>query len=263
MGLSRSAIEAIAKTLRTNEAYPRRALIIGKQDVYGDELQVRNWIRRSSEANHTVSCQISNKPGWREAGFIHDVSVLQMMGIQEVVTLDCSSYEGADFVWDLNDSVVSIASKIGLFDVVLDAGCMEHIFNVPMVLQNYFHLLRVDGLCIHILPASGHVNHGFYSFSPCLFSDYYTANKWQIEEQQIYKYSHSQSQWKSAGVHSHGKLLMYCVARKLSCSTCNARVQQSEYQDLWLQKKPDKWHSTKVKWILKFPLIASIIRKLL
>ena len=61
--------------------------------------------------------------------------------------------------------------------MIIDGGTMEHIFHIPNVLNNIYRMLRVGGRIIHISPSSNYVDHGFYSFSPTLFYDFYQTNK--------------------------------------------------------------------------------------
>ena len=46
MGLARSAIQLIAETIRDHRI-SGRVLIIGKQDVWGTEIEVIRWLRAS------------------------------------------------------------------------------------------------------------------------------------------------------------------------------------------------------------------------
>ncbi len=63
----------------------------------------------------------------------------------------------------------------GKYDLLFDSGSLEHIFNVPTVLQNYVHLIRKDGILVLDLPVDGCSGHGFFQFSPELVYRYFTA----------------------------------------------------------------------------------------
>ena len=76
-------------------------------------------------------------------------------------------YEGADIVHDLNRPLPQ--SLHGSFDVVLDGGLLEHVFNFPMALKNSMEMVKVGGHLLLIAPANNNFGHGFYQFSPELF----------------------------------------------------------------------------------------------
>jgi SAM-dependent methyltransferase len=98
---------------------------------------------------------------------------LSWLGASSVRAMDISAYEGAAIIHDLNAPVP--ANLHNAFDFIFDGGTLEHVFNVPIALQNIMDMLRVNGLFISVTPANNWVGHGFYQFSPELmmrvFSD--------------------------------------------------------------------------------------------
>lgn len=92
---------------------------------------------------------------------------LRMLGSDQVTSMDFSGYEGAELVHDMNKSIDQAnASK---YDVVLDGGTLEHIFNVPVAIKNLMDLVRVGGRLLLITPINNFCGHGFYQFSPEFF----------------------------------------------------------------------------------------------
>ena len=87
---------------------------------------------------------------------------------------DVSSYENPDFIIDLNQPVDPV--HYNQFDVILDAGTLEHVFDVATAFDNINRMLRVGGNVVIFVPASNSIDHGFYSFSPTLFFDYFGDN---------------------------------------------------------------------------------------
>jgi len=169
MGLARTAIKLIAETVRDHKI-GGRALLIGKQDVWGSESEIVRWLGDCGMTPAPCEVRISLKPEFRRLNFIQDVSLFELMGFKRVVTLDNSDYEGAEILCDLNRPVSDgFLEKTGRFDLVIESGCLEHIFNVPQVLKNLFHLTADRGVAVHIAPSSNYVDHGFYMFSPTLF----------------------------------------------------------------------------------------------
>ena len=87
-----------------------------------------------------------------------------LLGMREVVAVDASAYEGATWVHDFNTAVP--LDRHGTFDLVIDGGTLEHVFNVPIAYANCMRLLRVGGRFIGGNPANNLMGHGFYQFSP-------------------------------------------------------------------------------------------------
>ena len=83
---------------------------------------------------------------------------------REVQSLDFSSYEGADLLHDLNKPVPD--SWHGKYDVVVEAGTLEHIFNFPIAVANLMKMTRVGGTMFFSMIANNLCGHGFYQFSP-------------------------------------------------------------------------------------------------
>ncbi len=92
-----------------------------------------------------------------------------ILGAKDFHTLDISNYQGAELIANLN---IKLEDKFkDSYDVVLDAGTIEHLSNTPIALQNIFDLLKNDGIFYFGSPCNNWVNHGFFQFSPTFFKD--------------------------------------------------------------------------------------------
>jgi hypothetical protein len=101
------------------------------------------------------------------------------LGFERCLALDMSGYEGAQIIHDLNSTELAEEHR-GIADCVVDAGTLEHVFQLPAALGTIFELLRADGMVIHTTPANGYLDHGFYQISPTLYYDYYRANQFRV-----------------------------------------------------------------------------------
>ena len=129
----------------------------------------------------------SDKRPLNDSGIGDDV-LFRSLGFDQVVTTDNDDFESADVIFDLNSSGPP-PELLNRFDVILDCGTLEHIFDLPNALNNICRMLKTGGRVIHISPSSNHIDHGFYMFSPTLFFDFYSANHFEINTIQVIRYT--------------------------------------------------------------------------
>lgn len=135
---------------------------------------------------HERDAVLSNFLELREQGFISDLALFTAIGFDEVWVLDASSYEGADFVFDMNQRGIMDVLKPP-FDWVVDIGTTEHIFNVMNVFQNIHEALGSDGHVLHFVPGNSGMNHGFFQFSPILYYQYYHENGYDLKDLKLFE----------------------------------------------------------------------------
>lgn len=204
-----------------------RFLQLSKEHRFGGSLLTlgRQWVLLTiKDCDWLIRCGILQQktplrwvyhPTWRET-YIHSEDFFRIAGFSSVESLDVSSYENPTYQIDLNKE--SVPDK--QFDFILDGSTIEHVFHLPNTLRNIYRMLNVDGRVLHISPADGCMNEGFYQLSPCFFEDYYLANGWQIERSEI--------------TDDEGKRDIVLV-RKLAESTADTIPFQSRYteKDYW------------------------------
>jgi SAM-dependent methyltransferase len=91
-----------------------------------------------------------------------------------LTVLDISDYESARLIHDLNRPVPAELHE--RFDVVIEAGSLEHIFNFPVAVGNLMRMLKVGGFMYLTVPANNLCGHGFYQFSPELMFRVFTPD---------------------------------------------------------------------------------------
>jgi len=108
---------------------------------------------------------------------ISDTLFYTALGFEIMDSIDVQGT--ATIIFNLNNKgIIDIIDK--RYNLVIDAGVMEHVFDIRSVFLNSTDLLTPEGYIIHILPANNTMDHGFYQFSPTLFNDYYLTNKYEI-----------------------------------------------------------------------------------
>ena len=164
------------------------------------------------------------------------------LGFDQVESIDISDFEGCTHIFDLNTPGVPYDLR-ERFDAIYNGGTLEHVFDLRASLRNVYELLKTDGVVIHVGPANGWLDHGFYQFSPTLLVDYYLANQFDIlEAHLIHRLTTG-----AAIVHPYvpgafdgrpgsafpGRWLFYVVCRKGRASTCDAIPLQRYYSSIY------------------------------
>jgi hypothetical protein len=93
----------------------------------------------------------------------------QVLGARSYQSLDVSDYQGSEIIANLNHPLPP--QHRGRYDVVVDAGTLEHLANLSTALDNIFGLLRPGGIYYFGVPCNNWVDHGFFQFSPTFFRD--------------------------------------------------------------------------------------------
>jgi len=153
-------------------------LTLGNQDVWADYEQLKSFFEslecpyaEAAVRPHT-SRLFAERADARD--FVHARTFFEMMGIKEYNDLDKFEDDAPSILQDLNAPVPPELE--GRFNLIIDGGTMEHVFDVRQVLENVVRMCRESGWVVHLSPSSNYVDHGFYSFSPCFFYDFYQAN---------------------------------------------------------------------------------------
>ncbi len=66
-----------------------------------------------------------------------------------------------------------------LYDIVINTGTTEHVFDQRQVFETIHNRTRAGGLMIHCFPVAGCSDHGFYTYSPCLIRELAHSNNYR------------------------------------------------------------------------------------
>jgi SAM-dependent methyltransferase len=168
--------------------------------------------------------------------------LFQLLGADEVCSLDASGYENATHVVDLNSPVS--AELINRFTAVVDGGTLEHVFNFPVAIENCMKMLRVGGHFIALTPANNFFGHGFYQFSPELFFRIFSPeNGFALEQMVMYEEGPAAMWYVVADPETLGErgtlansnpTYLAVLAKKLrSGDIFRSPPQQSDYSAMW------------------------------
>lgn len=108
---------------------------------------------------------------------VESVAFFARLGLQSTI-IDISSSRGGEQIHDLNLPLPK--EFFAAFQIVIDAGTIEHCFNIGQAIVNAAGAVRPGGKIIHFSPISM-FNHGFFNLNPTFFYDFYTQNEFEVE----------------------------------------------------------------------------------
>jgi hypothetical protein len=225
MGIDAHGIRFLEYVLRANGPM-KETLTVGHQALDVPEREVRDYLGITESRQSTRSRYV-------------DDLLIEEFGATSLASVDASSYENATYVWDLN---LELEPNFPQFDTIIDAGTLEHVFDVRTGFGNISHCCKVDGQILHILPANNFVGHGFYQFSPEFFYSLYSeARGFADTEVYLADLGRLSSWWKVAPPSGVSRSTAMCSretytlvrTRKVSEPAGTLPVQQSDYVSKW------------------------------
>lgn len=143
-----------------------------------DALESRLGDRIRGLQYRTDSVAICKRHGLKQQPIPDAESLFDLFGVSLDV-YDIVKERGCEIVLDLNEPYPEMSRE--QYDYVLDVGTLEHCFNVWQAAQNMAGLAKVGGRVFHENPFNCG-NHGFYSFHPTWYHDFYSANGFEVED---------------------------------------------------------------------------------
>jgi SAM-dependent methyltransferase len=159
-----------------------RILDIGPQNVYfAREEQVMEFLTNQGSKIEGLTDEIA-----RLIYFSTPRSEERTTLFSEITDLTNIEYNSIDVcpglkteILDLNFDSLPISMR-GYFDIVLNFGTTEHIFNQWNCFEVIHDAAKVGGIIYHQLPASGYFDHGYFCYTPLFFREMATANGYEI-----------------------------------------------------------------------------------
>ena len=176
MALIKPAVKLIVRESRRLKLLGP-VLSLGVPEVYATYDELRHWLEgfhgETSRIRPDEATLSQNKFG-RRLGWVDARTFLKVMGIDTFHSLDLPGSEyGADIYHDLNEPLP--AQWHGNYQLVLDPGTLEHVFDVRTCLANIVRALAVGGIVVHLVPIYSY-NGGYYSINPNVLTDFYRVN---------------------------------------------------------------------------------------
>ena len=160
-------------------------------------------------------------------------------------SIDSNTFEGASIIHDLNLPLPPHISK-SKYTLVIDFGCLEHVFNIAVAFGNVINLCGKGGTILHVLPSNQMAGHGFYQFSPEFFFSLYSSKR-GFDETEVFIFEKSNPyEWfkvpstielrRRLCYESKGEVYVIVKTTKLKwgeCTLIKDPIQQSDYFITW------------------------------
>lgn len=158
-----------------------KVLCLGRQRIgmtYREVMELleqEGFTPSAESADKAAAGRDQRTRGGKGTDFISDDAFFGLLGVNELLAMDVSPYEGADIVHNLNLPVPE--SLHGQFDFIIDGGTFDHFFDVRVAFENVVKLLRPGGRVLQWNAASNQTGSAYLSFGPDLCYDYYVLNQ--------------------------------------------------------------------------------------
>lgn len=214
-------------------------LTIGRQGLHLDAQTLQKHFYEYGINNVDAAKILRADNGYAE-------SFLKLLGASEVSSLDASDYESATVIHDMNTPIPQQFKN--KYDVVIDGGSLEHIFNFPAAIKNCMEMIKPGGYFLGFTPANNFLGHGLYQFSPELYFRVFSKENGFAIDKIIFYNDQKNAGWyevsdpdevKSRVTMVNGKSsYLFVMAKKISdVAVFAVTPQQSDYQHILWETK--------------------------
>jgi hypothetical protein len=171
MGLAKPVLELLAKA-HCDYRFRGPVLTLGSQTIDIGRHEVLDLLAMAGVTpDAAASSRVAGEPAHQP---LRADEFFALLGAEGLEVLDLFAGEGATIRHDLGTPVPP--EYRGAFQLVVDGGTLEHVFDVAAALRNIVSLLEVGGIVVHVSPLSGWENHGFFTIQPKLLHRTYCAS---------------------------------------------------------------------------------------
>ena len=169
-----------------------------------------------------------------------------ILDYREIVAIDFHGTPAAKRI-DLNEPL-DLGQR---FELVIDGGTAEHVFNVFQFFKTCHELTQPRGLMLHNNPFRGWLEHGFYNFNPTFYWDLAAANGYEIvmlvyNETDPLRVVQLMTREKIVEMARGGELganaMLYAVYRKPASDSPFAAPAQAHYIGALSEKMTQAWY---------------------
>ena len=164
MGIIHNNAIALLKAKKKGTSF-KKVLLIGRQQLFITPKKIKLLSEQFSINTSNFSYEYG---GYSEEFFKY------FLDSEIVDSLDYDDFDGSNIIHDLNFPISS--EYYENYDVVIDGGTLEHVFNFPIAVGNCMNFVKKNGSLFVFNMANNHMGHGFYQFSPELYFRLFESN---------------------------------------------------------------------------------------
>jgi SAM-dependent methyltransferase len=154
----------------------KKWLSIGTIDYFVDFNFLKKYGFTSAEEHATHKSYVMGSRDWEKSTKRLCSAFVRHFGYTHYQELDINGR--ADLRLDLNFPIPPELK--GAFDLVWDAGSIEHIMNIGQAINNMIDLVKPGGIILHNQGIGDQMNAGYWTISPNFYLDFYAANGCEI-----------------------------------------------------------------------------------
>ncbi len=184
VALTLDLIKGLLPSLEAGGCNSRRIVSLGYPDILASPEQVRRIFGDDVFGQLRYREDSASIRRWHGSGgsaesskVVEASSLFSALGY-ELDVIDIVAARGGEIIHDLNEPLPQ--SLQCRYAVVIDAGTLEHCFNIAGAVRNVAALVTVGGVVMHGNPLNMY-NHGFYNLNPTWYYDFYETNGFSVE----------------------------------------------------------------------------------
>jgi SAM-dependent methyltransferase len=235
MGIDLSCAQLLIRAKANGASFERMAML-GRQELHASRSDLLSILRRN---NYQPDSECQRK--LLDPTTVYAEDFLALLGAKEIIAIDASDYEGAQVVHDMNQPIPGHLKSS--FDLFLDGGTLEHVFDFPAASRNCMRTVRPGGRFISFTMANNFCGHGFYQFSPELFfrllsgENGYTMEsciQWEgVHGSKFYQVPDPASLGTRIELTSRSGTFLFVQARRVGDISVEYTPRQSDYLEQW------------------------------
>ena len=153
-----------------------KAVDLGSQTSSINNIFVKNLFNNNKTLDNIQKKKLDHLSSSK---FFATEDYFKLVGFKEYKSIDINgAYNSLQF--DLNKNISETYSYNEKYDLVINNGTGEHVFNQYALFLNFHNLTKLNGIMLNILPFIDWINHGFYNFNPIFFADLAASNNYEI-----------------------------------------------------------------------------------
>jgi hypothetical protein len=177
MALIKSAVKLIVQEHFVYR-YSDPVLTLGVPEIYATHKELQQWFGHFGgegyQGLNPSQVTLSTSKTAQMFNWVAARTFFQMLNLNEVLSTDVPGCEHQpDMILDMNNPFPEELKN--RFNLVIDPGTLEHVFDQKTALTNITRALRLGGVVVHFTPIYSY-NGGYYSINPNVLRDYYSVN---------------------------------------------------------------------------------------